>query len=572
MKKFVIFFIMITLFLQGIAHSEPEYLLKTRFSDAVRKATVKPVETGNIVRVPLITWGGDVATILANGGKKTQRGSIFAQEGLNFQLVRQDNFVKQVEEYLQGKSPYLRGTLGMINIANDVISKDRRAKPIVIYQMTWSTGGDTMVVKGNITTPKALRQKTIALQQFGPHVDYLATILRDAGLNWSDVSIRWLKELTIPPYDTGGREVDPASAMRVDQSIDAAMVIIPDANALTSGGTVGTGAEDSVKGARILLSTKTANRVIADVYAVRSDYFQSHKEEVKRFVHGLLRGQEELDNLTKNKTSQRTRYQQLLSQSADILLDSPQAGEEIEGLLADCTYVGFPENVKFFTGRGEIRNFDRLTTDIQKSYVQAKFLTRTPGLDKAEWNYEELKHNLQNTEGVDITKFDTDKVERKLAQRAAQATTEEGVLFQFEIHFRPNQKTFPIDVYGEDFQKAFELASTYGGAVIEIAGQADPLKYLRAQNTGSSRPILERIKQSAKNLSMSRANGVRDSLIEYAKEQGITFDPSQFAVTGYGIETPKYAHPKTEEQWLDNMRVVFKIINVEAELTEFKPF
>ena len=52
------------------------------------------------------------------------------------------------------------------------------------------------------------------------------------------------------------------------------MAIIPDALNLTSGGDSGTGAAGSVKGAKILLSTKTASRVIADVYAVRSDYLE----------------------------------------------------------------------------------------------------------------------------------------------------------------------------------------------------------------------------------------------------------------------------------------------------------
>ena len=50
------------------------------------------------------------------------------------------------------------------------------------------------------------------------------------------------------------------------------MAISPDALKLTSNGTVGTGSEGSVKGARMLLSTKTASRIIADVYAVRKDY------------------------------------------------------------------------------------------------------------------------------------------------------------------------------------------------------------------------------------------------------------------------------------------------------------
>ena len=64
------------------------------------------------------------------------------------------------------------------------------------------------------------------------------------------------------------------------------MAISPDALKLTSNGTVGTGAEGSVKGARMLLSTKTASRIIADVYAVRKDYFDTHRAEVQKFVHG----------------------------------------------------------------------------------------------------------------------------------------------------------------------------------------------------------------------------------------------------------------------------------------------
>jgi ABC-type nitrate/sulfonate/bicarbonate transport system substrate-binding protein len=71
-------------------------------------------------------------------------------------------------------------------------------------------------------------------------------------------------------------------------------MISPDAAEITSNGTVGTGAEKSVKGAHILMSTKTASRIIVDVYAVRSDYFQAHKDEVVKFAHALLMAQEKL--------------------------------------------------------------------------------------------------------------------------------------------------------------------------------------------------------------------------------------------------------------------------------------
>ena len=228
------------------------------------KSVATPV--GNVAsgptQVPLITWGGDIATVYANGNQATTApNSIFGKLGLKLRLVREDVFAKQLDAYLSGRSPYLRGTLGMINMAAEAASRDPRTKPVIIYQMTWSAGGDALVVGEGIHSVKDLRGKSIALQAFGPHVDYLTKILADAGLSTRDVTLKWVPDLT-------GTKNTPAAAMRAKE-VDAAMVIIPDALALTSNGTVGTGAEDSVKGARILLSTKTANRIIADVYAVR---------------------------------------------------------------------------------------------------------------------------------------------------------------------------------------------------------------------------------------------------------------------------------------------------------------
>ncbi|MFC1856001.1 nitrate ABC transporter substrate-binding protein, partial [Thermodesulfobacteriota bacterium] len=108
------------------------------------KGSVSNVK-GGITQVPLITWGGDEATILANGNARTtKKGSIFSKLGLKLKLVREDNFKNQIESYLKGETPYLRGTMGMVNMAAEVLSKDSRTKPKIIYQLTWSTGGDAL--------------------------------------------------------------------------------------------------------------------------------------------------------------------------------------------------------------------------------------------------------------------------------------------------------------------------------------------------------------------------------------------------------------------------------------------
>lgn len=561
----------------------PEYITPVKpFSKKV-KQSVKKVQEKVYLKVPCITWGGDVAAVVANGGAKTESGSLFDKLGLSVELYRQDDFVKQVDDYLAGKTPFLRGTLGMINIASEVCSKDPRTKPIIFIQLTWSNGGDTLVAKKNIRHLKNLKGKTICLQQYSPHLDYLDVILRDAGLDWSKVHIKWVKELTLPPYDTGGKAVDPASAMRQDSSIDAVCCISPDAQALTSGGHVGTGAEDSVKSARIMLTTKTANRVIADVWAVRKDYFEAHPDKVRNFAIGYLQGVEKLAEIRKNKKQNSTKYQQIIANAASFIFDSPQATADVEGLLGDCEFVGFPGNVDFFTNKGNLNNLKRMNSRIQSFLVREDYVTRKITLADANWDYNKMKSHLKDTKTVHIQRFQRDKAEKKLAQKRKAGKLDEDVLFELTINFKPNQNTFNQSIYGKDFKKAIEIAGRYGGALVQIAGHSDPLgilktmkKQIEAQKAGLKEKAkslelqIQRKKQVVKNLSLTRAINVRDALIKYAKRKGITIDQSQFTVAGYGVEMPLYKRPKNKKQWHANMRVTFQIIKVEAELEEFE--
>ena len=70
---------------------------------------------------------------------------------------------------------------------------------------------------------------------------------------------------------------------------------------------------------------------------------------------------------------------------------------------------------------------------------------------------------------------------------------------------------------------------------------------------------------------MGRALQVRRIIMKYASDMGIPFDKSQFTVLGHGIDQPLFPMPKTEAEWLSNMRVVFRIVQIEAEETAFKP-
>ncbi|MCI5221826.1 MAG: nitrate ABC transporter substrate-binding protein [Candidatus Electrothrix sp. AR4] len=532
---------------------------------------VQDVKDGETVQVPVITWGGDIATLLANGNSTvTEKNSIFSKKKLNLKLTRMDNFKQQVEAYIKGETPYLRGTMGMINMASEVLHRDPRTRPIIIYQMTWSDGGDCLVVKSGIRSAKDLKGKTVALQAYGPHVDYLAKLLRDAGLKMSDVTIKWVKDLT-------GTDNTPAEAL-YEKDIDAAMVIIPDGLMLTSNGSVGTGAEGSVKGAKIMLSTKSANRIIADVYAVRSDYFAAHKQEVQGFVHGLLLAEQETKTLFTNKKSRLADYKKTVTTAAEILLDSAAATADAEALYGDCEYVGFQGNVKFFTDTNWPRNLNRLTDEVQASFITGGLLSRKIPLQQADWNYDALRTGLSGIDAVETPKFDTKAVAQVVAKKQTLGTLDEGELFSFEVFFKPNQNNFSADQYSDAFTKVVDLASTYGGAVITVEGHSDPMGYLRKVKKKETDIVLNRIKQAAKNLSTTRALAVRDSIMSYSSNKGVNLDTSQFTVLGHGIMQARTGMcgqlpcaPKTKEEWLSNMRVVFRIIQIEAEESAFIP-
>ena len=564
-KSMTILIVSFVLLVSQAAFSAPEYIAGVPMTQTVKVAKQTYTDTG-VLKVPLITWGGDVATILARDS------GIFKEEGFDVELFREDDFAKQVEGCLLGKTPLLRGTIGMINGAAEVC-KNQGLDLVVIYQMTWSVGGDCMTAREG----KNLKNiNIVGLQLYGPHMDYAANSFETAG-RLDQITFKWMKELTLPTYNTGGRTLDPPSAFPLDTNLDAIMCIIPDGLMLTSGGGPGTGGEGSVKGASIVHSTKTVDKVIADVYAVRSDYFDANRAKMQSFVKALLRGQEALEDLMNDKTQQ-AKYRQLLGNSADLLLGASQATGDVEALLADCHYVGYNGNIAYFTGKGgAYRTLTLMTNEIQKSFKTMGLMSSSVKLRSGNWDYSTLKSGLKYataTPPAPKPKFDVKKVQAKVEQQIqAEPTswTEEGTLFNIEINFEPNQSDFPEAQYAKYYEEALKISQTYGGALIAVEGHSDPMGVLRAEKDNKSVGEIAELKQSAKNLSFQRANAVRASFISYCRGKNITVDESQFIALGLGIRLPLYNPPRNKDQWAANRRCVFRIKQVEAEMAEFIP-
>jgi len=582
-----------------------------KFSELVGPVTVKPVAKSDVLSVPFITWGGDVATFHANGGLTTKPGSIFAKEKLNLKLTPGDDFITQVKDYLGGKSPFLRGTFSMLGQASEVLGQNPQTKPVVIMQLSWSAG-DHLVSREEIKTLNDLKGKKIACQQGGPHVGFLFDSLAAAQLAKNDVTIVWTDDLTGPN--------GAAEKFRSDESIDACCVITPDMFGLTGGfDSVGSGAEGTVKGARILNSTQQMSRSIADVYAVRKDWFDANKDTVERFVAGYLRGSQDVVGMRKdfetNKKMSPT-YTSLLKQSQQIFGEEVIPSIEIDGhgLLLDCTFVGLPGQLTFFNDSGNLSGFDskmKAALDLATTWGYA---SKRLGFEPPGWDY----RNVAKLAGVEY-------IEPKQTERFADAAEsmdeflgdnlDSNTIVSFTINFEPNQKQFSADRYGTEFNRALKDASTFGNARVVIRGHSDPTKtlvdMLRAgmgkgvikqtgtrgnyryflngkpldlQQIGNLQELIEQgmfsgsspdpsvTMQAALNLSKKRAEEVRDALVDFAQSQGTKIDPSQITPVGAGISDPVISKPANLDEAKQNMRVEFRIVKVEAEAIQSSDF
>lgn len=579
-----------------------------KFSEITGPLQVKQVAGGDTVVVPFITWGGDAATFSANGGLETKSNSIYGKSGLKLKLKPGDDFVQQVKDYVGGKSPYLRGTFRMLGQASEVLSQDPRTKPVVILQLSWS-GGDHIVSREKLRTLNDLKQPgkkvRIACQQGGPHVGLLYDALAAAKLSNQDVEIVFVDDLTGPN--------GAAEKFRSDPSIDACCVITPDMIGLTGGlDSTGTGAEGTVEGARVLVSTQNMSRSIADVYAVRSDWYKANREQVEKFVAGYLQATPKVVAMRDGfEKSQRLsgEYRSLLQTCQQIFGEEvlPTLEVDAHGLLLDCRFVGLPGQVAFFNQSGNLSGFEPKMTAALDLATKWGYASTRKGFDPANFDYRQLA-KMAGVKYVEPQRV----VQAEGGTQFLDDDLDSDTIVSFTISFEPNQTDFSVDRYGAEFERALQSASTFGGAAVVIRGHSDPTKtlvqlikaglkkgvirrtgqkgnyryYIQSRGNNQeldlsqTKQMVDLIKsgafegaadsplqtmQAALNLSQGRAEQVKTAIIDYADQRGISVNLSQLQPLGAGISDPVISKPSNMAEAKQNMRVEFRIVKVNPE-------
>lgn len=578
------------------------------FTERLGPVQVGTVQQGEFTQVPFITWGGEAAEFEANGGEVTQAGSINGQLGLKLKLVNGDNFVQQVKDYMEGKSPFLRGTFRMCCMASEVLNSDPRTTPVMFLQLTYSQGDHLVGIK-EIKTINDLKGKRVAFQSPGPHLGLLADALEAAGMTFSDI-------VPVPCKDLTASDDSPAEKMRKGEA-DAACVITPDMIGLCSGlDQTGSGAEGTVAGAHVVVSTATMNRSIADVWLCRQDFFDANKDMVEKFTVGYLKGTEKLIELKKaynDGQGNSPEYVNVLKMVQSIFGEEtiPTIEEDAHGLILDANFVRIPGNEAFFNDPNNLVGFASKSDSGLQLAMDLGFITTKTGFKTAEWDYKKISDAV----GVKYVKpvYATGRIKAEVTDFSMDL--EDDTIFSFEIKFDPGQNTFPIQKYSTDFARFGKAAATFGNAAFIIEGHSDPTlalqhfywaakaKGILTGTNGSlafkGQPIsLENTKAiiaaisteslsgqqrrdrsgsvsaipdpkdtvaAALTLSNSRAQAVKDAIAEWAETNNVTIDLSQAIPKGVGIADPVVAKPSSMEEAKKNMRVVFRVVAVQAE-------
>jgi ABC-type nitrate/sulfonate/bicarbonate transport system substrate-binding protein len=592
------------------------YAAEEPFAKKVGDFKVGDVKPADAYDLPFLTWGGDVATFIANGGDKlTKSDTLFNKQKIKVNLVNGDDFIGQVKNYLEGKTPYLRGTMSQIGQASEVLGKDPRTTPVVFLQLTWSAG-DHMVARQNCRFLNDLKGKRIALQWGGPHVGMLDDVLRSAGLKWDDIKVVWTENVT--------GDKSPADVMRKNPDVDACFVISPDMLELTSGGKIGDGSEKSVKGAKVLVSTVTLSHSIADVYAVRKDFYDKNRDAVAKITAAYLKGCEELVEMRRNhdETDKKDKdldkkYKTVLEMTQTVL--GKEAIPDLDaahGLIKDATFVGLAGNWSFFKEANNPIGFkDREKAAVDLAVNQG-YATKRIDLASADLDYDRIKQqggltrpvkppSPEPDKGFDYSNIDQDK----------------DTVFFFTVQFAEDGYQVDRQKYEAEFRKAIETAKLYGNAMMVIRGHVDPTKTLsQFRAAGIKNGTLRQVKdggevkyflvktgkpidlaetkkvmelidkgedfidkedpdknpkltiEAAQKLSELRAKEVRESIIELAKANGVRLVENQFKSEGVGIGEPVIGKPRNPDQAAKNRRVEFRIVRISPEKLSQKDF
>lgn len=518
--------------------SEYEFKPSERLPPVTGTAGYKSLKD-NTVRFAINVWAGWAPIIQANNGLaagkvwKTPDGKEFKLE-----LVLIDDPISMRDTYAAGDVHIGWATLDMMPLFMEGFVKkdgspiDSRVMPRIYQQVDWSNGGDGIVARNGVKSISDLRGKKVVLAENSPSQYFLLNMLVYGGVQPSSNKDRSEVEFV---YTNDAFQA--AAAFNSDKSIDAVVSWAPDIYTLSDR-----------SGNKMIVSTGTANKLIADVWFARADFAKDHPDICEGLVRGIFDAMVDL-----NTDSGKESVAQLMADAFDL------PASETMGMLGDAHSTNWAENYQFFLNKNNPANFERVWNQAYYIYKKMKKVThRRVKFDKVmDFSIiEKLGKEEKYSSQVDEYTVPFIKTASSQLRGAEEILTNTVV-----IHFYPNSsdlfRKVTKSVNGKQVSSMYDpkvkfvleeigkLAGQFGTARIMIEGHTDSSMKGRAPSS-----LVEE-------LSKDRANAVKRAL---AKQ--FDLDPNQFNTDGVGWKRP--ADLDDAMNHAKNRRVEVKIFPAES--------
>jgi len=491
----------------------------------------KPMKNGKlVVQFPINIWPGWAPIIVANNGLEPNENSVFYKKyGFYVKLAIVDDPVKARDLFASGHSHVLWGTLDMMALFAPELVKDSRTVPVICQQIDWSGGGDGIVARGDIRNINDFRmqngkRRKVVLAQNSPSHYLVMSLLIDAGIDPAQVDFKW-----------AGDAPAAAKIFVQDQTYDAFVGWSPDIYTVS----------DKVPGTRLVVTTGSANHLIADVWAVRNDFYRDHPDIVANLMRGIFEG---MDMVRKDVAG----AAQTLSKAYNIPVEDCKNMIGKDGGVAegDAHLTNYRENSNFFLDPMNPSNFEIV-------WNRASTIYKTLGAIDAPVPSAKAKAASilarMSEEYKDVHDLSQPSFKPGALFKTAEATANEILTKSVIISFEPNQAVLNLNydaTIPATMEEIGKLAGVFGNAYIVVEGNTD------ASRKGVVPADLVR------QLSYDRADAVRKSILNKYK-----FDPNKFKVIGNGWENPVpgMTDSSNPEHNKKNRRVEVKVFPLEKE-------
>jgi NitT/TauT family transport system substrate-binding protein len=506
---------------------EYNYVAAAKLPEVKGISSYKPM-VDRTVRFAINVWAGWGPIIYANNGFKA--GKVWKTPGgqdFKLELVLIDDPIAMRDAYAAGNLHVGWATLDMLPLFLEGLRKDSRVMPRVFQQVDWSNGGDGIVARDTVKTMADLRGKTIVLAQNSPSHFFVLNALINAGVQPAEVEFKFTQDA-----------FQAAAAFNADKRLAGAVSWAPDIYNL-----------EKVKGNHLLVTTSTANKLIADVWFARADFAKDHPDITEGLTRGIFDAMQEL------------KAQEAKAKVAKLMATGYSIPEsDALGMLGDAHSTNYAENRDFFLNQNNPTNFERTWTTAYFLYKKINVVTEQTPFDSV------MDFSVIQKLGAE-PKYSSQKNEYDVHFAPATAGSVQGEKDEIltktvVIHFFPNSwdlnKKITRNADGKEVEELYDpnvdfvveevgkLAGQYGAARIIIEGHTD----------GSMKGQVP--KGLVQELSLNRANSVKEAIVRKFK----SLQPNQFSAAGIGWDRP--ADPADPDNGAKNRRVEIKVYPAEA--------